>query len=128
RHDGPAARQLQLGPVLAGLAVRPGKEKDERRIDAGAIGGAHARQRRPARLRYLADHRFESESSARPGDPDYRNGRRGPAGRQGKDRIGFGHKMKAHSYYLLMQVLGTLQEPSARPKALAPSGVAPQPS
>ena len=61
-----AAVQLQLGHVLAGLAVRGRKPQRQRLIDyLAARRIAHARDRRLARLGHAADH--FSSATPRPG-------------------------------------------------------------
>ena len=65
RDHGAAAVQLQLGDVLAGLAVGP--RKPERQAFVDDLAGrriAHARERRPARLRHAADQRLQGDTRA----------------------------------------------------------------
>src|SRR5262249_55794255 len=83
------AVKLQLSDVFTGFAVRPRKPQHERFIDD--LSGSrvtHAPELSLSRLRHATDHRFESESSAWPGNANDRNRGRRPAGGEGIDRGG----------------------------------------
>ena len=83
-----AAVQLQLGDVLAGLAMRRGKPQRQRLVDDLAVGGiADARERRLARGGDLAGQGFERLAGARPGNAHDRNRRRPAAGGEGEDGV-----------------------------------------
>jgi hypothetical protein len=91
RDHGAAAVDLQLGRVLAGLAVRPGEPQHQAFIDGiAACGIAHARQRRASRLRHPADHLFQREARARTTDANDRDRRRRSAGGEGEDGVSVG--------------------------------------
>ena len=56
-----AAMHLQLGDVLAGLAVGPGEPERQALVDdVAGCRIAHPRQRRPPRLRHAADQLFQA--------------------------------------------------------------------
>ena len=65
--------------------------------DLAGRGIAHARQRRPARLRHAADQRFERIAGARPGHAHHRDRRRRPAGGEGEDGIALGRHAQTHT-------------------------------
>ena len=91
RDHGAAAVHLQLGDVLAGLAVGAGEPERQALIDAVAgCGIAHPRQRRPPRLRDAADQLFQGHARARTRDADDRDRRRRPAGREREDGVAVG--------------------------------------
>ena len=90
-----AAVQLQLGHVLAGLAVRPGKPQRQRFVDRLAGGGiAHAGQPGLARLRHAAGEGLQRIAGARSGNPHHRDRGRRPTGRESEDRVAdrIGHR------------------------------------
>ena len=81
-----AAVQLQLGHVLAGLAVRRRKPQRQRLVDDVVLCGiADAGERRLARGGDLAAQRFQRRARARPGNAHDRNGRGPAAGGEGED-------------------------------------------
>ena len=79
-NDRLAAVKLQLGDVLAGLAVRRRKPQRQRFVDDFAARRiAHPRQRRLARLGQAPDQFFKRNAGARPGHAHHGNRRRRPA-------------------------------------------------
>ena len=79
-NDRLAAMKLQLGHVLAGLAVRRRKPQRQRLVDdLAARRIAHARQRRLARLGQAPDQFPKRNARARPRDAHHGNRRRRPA-------------------------------------------------
>ncbi len=78
--------QLQLGHVLAGLAMGRGKPQDERLVD-DLMGGriADAGERGFSRLGDFPDEDFQRFAGARAGDADHGNRRRPAAGGKGED-------------------------------------------
>ena len=86
-----AAVDLQLGDVLAGLALRRREPERQAFVDDLAGGRiAHPRQRRPPRLRHAADHALERDTRPRARDADHRDRRRRPAGGEGEDGVALG--------------------------------------
>ena len=95
RDHGAAAVQLQLGCVLAGLAVGPGKPQDQRLVDdLFGLRIAHAGERGFARGRELAGQLFERLAGERPGNAHHRDRRRRAAGGEGEDGVALrlGHR------------------------------------
>ena len=86
-----AAVQLQLGGVLAGLAVRPRKPQRQRFVDDLARRRiAQPRQRGLARGGQAAHQRLQRIARARPGDAHHGDRRRRAAGGEGEDGVGVG--------------------------------------
>ena len=80
------AMDLNLGHVLAGLAVRAGKPKRQRLVDNLAIGRiAHPCERRVAWRRHAADQLFERPARLWTANPHHCHGRRRAPGRKGKN-------------------------------------------
>src|SRR6185437_5586784 len=90
---GEAAVQLQLGDVLAGLALRRGKPQRQRLIDKVArCGIADAAERGHARGGDLTGQRAQRRASARPGNADDSDGRGRAAGGESEDGGALGHR------------------------------------
>ena len=84
--DRPAAVQLQLGHVFAGLAVRPRKPQRQRFIDDIAVAGS--RTRASAACRGVGTRPINAPSATRACDPEYAhhcNRRRRTAGGQSEN-------------------------------------------
>ena len=87
-NDRMAAVQLQLGHVLAGLAVRAGKPKRQRLVDhLPARRIAHPRERRVARRRHTADEPLQRPARLRTANAHHRDRRRRPAGRERENGV-----------------------------------------
>ena len=70
RDHRPPAVNVQLGHILAGEARRRRKEQHQPAVEDLAAAVPYGPQAGPAWFRNRTDQRFESESNARPADPD----------------------------------------------------------
>ena len=84
-----AAVQVQLGHVLSGFGVRPGKPEHQRLVEQ-RVAVAQPAQRGAPRLGQLAAERGDRVARARAGDAHHRDRGRRAAGGEGEDGGGVG--------------------------------------